>query len=68
MVDLSTNQLRSLIFPRLFFFVLVIICLFCITGRENTGGFRPVLLPGWILFFLASLLASDHSGLLKKRR
>jgi len=38
------------------------------TGRENSGGFRPLLLPGWTLLFLASVLANDHSGLLKKRR
>jgi len=35
------------------------------TVLENSGGFRPLLLPGWTLFFLASLLVRDHFGLLK---
>jgi len=33
------------------------------TGRENTGGFRPVLLPGWLLVLNFCLVSrADSSG------
>lgn len=51
---------------RIEIFVIFRNCIFeSITGRENTGGYRPVLLPGWIFDFLAVgyLVLSNCVGL-----